>query len=201
MTIAWRSFAIVPAAGHSTRMGQPKLLLPWRGRTVIEHTLAAWRAGGVTRTIVVTRPGDADLAAISSSTGAEVLTPAVAPPEMKDSIRAALEHLARVDSPTDADVWLLAPADMPWLSPSVIRKLLESHTPMVPRILVPVQGTQRGHPVLFPWPWAKLLDTLASHEGINSLLTRHSWTPVQVADGIIHGDLDTPEDYEKMQAT
>ena len=197
MAMSWRSFAIVPAAGNSQRMGQAKLLLPWRGRTVIEHTLAAWSAGGVTQTIVVTRPDDVSLALLARQSGAEVVTPSVAPPEMKDSIRIALEEIARVHRPSDTDVWLLAPADIPWLSAAVIRDLLAAHRTSAPRILVPVQESQRGHPVLFPWPLASQVATLLPHEGVNALLDRHTWTPVSVTAGIIHGDLDTPEDYER----
>lgn len=197
MTMAWRSFAIVPAAGNSTRMGQAKLLLPWRGRTVIEHTLAAWSAGGVSRTVVVTRPDDVSLAQVARQSGAEVFSPTIAPPEMKDSIRIALEEIARVHRPTEFDAWLLAPADMPWLSAEVIRELLTAHQPSTPRILVPMQDSQRGHPVLFPWPLASQVAALAPHEGVNALLDRHSWTAIPVTTGLIHGDLDSPEDYER----
>ena len=34
-------FAVVPACGHSTRMGRPKLALPLGDRTVIERVVAA----------------------------------------------------------------------------------------------------------------------------------------------------------------
>ena len=199
VTRSWRSFAIVPAAGSSLRMGQPKLLMPWRGRTVVEHTLAAWSAGGVSRTIVVTRPDDMSLAQIARQSGADVVTPPNAPPEMKDSIRFALEEIARLHQPTDSDVWLLAPADIPWLSGEVIRDLLAAHQPSTPRILVPVQDSHRGHPVLFPWSLAAQVATLLPHEGVNALLDRHSWTPIPVTAGMIHGDLDTPEDYERLR--
>lgn len=195
---SWRSFAIVPAAGNSLRMGQAKLLLPWRGRLVIEQTLAAWSAGGVTRTIVVIRPDDMALAQISRQSGADVVTPPLPPPEMKDSIRIALEHVAENYRPAATDAWLLAPADMPWLSPEVIGQLLAAHQPSTPRILVPVQDSRRGHPVLFPWPLAAQVATLSPREGVNAILDRHTWTPIPVAAGIIHGDLDTPEDYQRL---
>jgi CTP:molybdopterin cytidylyltransferase MocA len=35
-----QTFAIIPAAGRSVRMGQPKLLLPWGQTTLLEHVLA-----------------------------------------------------------------------------------------------------------------------------------------------------------------
>ena len=175
-----RSFASVPAAGHSHRMGQPKLLLPWRGQTVIEHTLTAWRLGGVDVTVVVARPEDQLLAEAARSAGAEVVLPAVAPPEMKDSIRIALEHITRRYQPAEQDAWLLAPADMPWLSAAVIRHLLATHVPRMPRILVPVRNRQRGHPVLFPWPVACDVARLPAQAGVNALLKSHGWTAVPV---------------------
>jgi molybdenum cofactor cytidylyltransferase len=196
---AWRSFAVVPAAGRSERMGKPKLLLPWRGRTVIEHTLDAWLAGGVTHTLVVVRPDDEPLASVVRRSQATVVEPAAAPPEMKDSIRIALDDIAIHYQPTAADAWLLAPADMPWLSPNVIRQLLATHQPDAPAILIPVHGSTRGHPVLFPWPLASDVQNLSAHEGVNVLKQRHGWTPVPVADELILADLDTPEDYEKRR--
>lgn len=196
--IRWRSFAIVPAAGQSHRMGQPKLLLTWRGRTVIEHTLNAWREGGVDQTCVVVRPEDEALVQVARSAGAEVIVPTLTPPQMKDSIRIALDHIAQRFQPTEQDVWLLAPADMPWLSSATIRHLLASHLPTAPRILVPVKNQQRGHPVLFPWSLASDVAKLQEQEGVNQLLKSHGWTAVPVDDPAIHGDLDTPEDYARL---
>ncbi|HMP05911.1 MAG TPA: NTP transferase domain-containing protein, partial [Lacipirellulaceae bacterium] len=57
-----RSFAIVPAAGRSVRMGAPKLLLPVAGRPLIDHVLAAWSASRSTRIVVVVRGDDHALA-------------------------------------------------------------------------------------------------------------------------------------------
>ena len=37
---------VILAAGASSRMGRPKLLLPWSGTTVIGHLLNQWRALG-----------------------------------------------------------------------------------------------------------------------------------------------------------
>lgn len=194
-----RSFAIVPAAGHSRRMGTPKLLLPWGDSTVLAHTLAAWRAATVTRTIVVVRRNDEPTAEVVRQCGAVLVQPTADPPEMKDSIRAALEEVRVREQPTSSDVWLLAPADMPWLAPSVVATLLAAHDPETPRILVPEADGRRGHPVLFPWPLAAEVATLGADEGVNALLDRHGWTPLPVPSPGIHGDLDTPEDYTQRR--
>src|SRR3954467_13620149 len=124
-----RFFAIVPAAGHSARMGRPKLLLPVAGRTMVEETLSAWRASRVDKLVVVVRPDDEELAALCRSWGAEVVLPPFAPPEMKDSIRWGLKHVEAMFAPVPQDAWLLAPADMPNLSPRIINRLLDAHEP------------------------------------------------------------------------
>src|ERR1019366_10818668 len=50
-------------AGASSRMGRPKLLLPWRGTTIIGHLLSQWREVGAAQIAVVLRPDDAALMA------------------------------------------------------------------------------------------------------------------------------------------
>ena len=59
-----RFFGVIPAAGRSVRMGEPKLLLPWRDGTLIEHVLAQWLASRVACLTVVVHPEDVELAAI-----------------------------------------------------------------------------------------------------------------------------------------
>ena len=55
-------FAIVPAAGLSRRMGQPKLVMDLGGKTVIERLLTTLSHPAVDETIVVIRRGDDGLA-------------------------------------------------------------------------------------------------------------------------------------------
>ena len=124
-----RFFAIVPAAGRSARMGQPKLLLPWGERTLIEHVLATWRASGVTNTTIVVHPADTELADKCHRAGVEVVTPPHPPADMKASIGHALAHVAARFTPCDADAWLVAPADMPGVSAPLINQVIAAHNP------------------------------------------------------------------------
>jgi molybdenum cofactor cytidylyltransferase len=54
---------ILLGAGASSRMGRPKLLLPWRDTTIIGHLLSQWQALGAAQIAVVLRPGDLALTA------------------------------------------------------------------------------------------------------------------------------------------
>lgn len=195
-----RSFAIVPAAGRSERMGQAKLLLPWKNSRLIDHTLAAWLAGRVTRRIVVIHPEDHALLAHLRSAEVDIVLPPEPPLEMKDSVAIGLEHVAATYNPLATDVWLLAPADMPDLSADVIQQLLSLHDASRPRILVPTFQGRRGHPVLFPWSLAAEVRQLAHDEGINALPGRFPWAQVEAGKHAVPPDIDTIEDYRRLGA-
>lgn len=75
---AWLS-AVIVAAGNSTRMGQPKLLIPLGDRPVIAHTLAAFQACPIVSEIVLaTRTEDVSLMReIAARYGVDKLTAVV----------------------------------------------------------------------------------------------------------------------------
>ncbi len=47
------NIAIILAAGGSTRFGQPKQLIPWNGRTLLQHSIAQVTQSGAVRVIIV----------------------------------------------------------------------------------------------------------------------------------------------------
>jgi molybdenum cofactor cytidylyltransferase len=203
---SFRSFAIVPAAGYSTRMGRPKLLLPCRGQPLILHTLAAWQASRVEKVVVVVRPGDEALAEVVRLSGAVALIPAVPPPDMKASVQAGLQWVREACQPAPDDAFLVAPADMPRLSTAVIDHLLATYATLPrPQIVVPTLHGRQGHPVLLPWCLAAEVETLPAGEGLRTLVERHAPLHVACDDVVAPGDdpfldLDTPQDYARWAA-
>ena len=117
-------YAIIPAAGHSRRMGQPKLLLPWDQGTILDCVLQTWLESQVEKVIVVARREDAELLEQLERHPVEIVTPDIAPPDMKQSILHGLEHIEAKYAPDANDAWLFAPADMPTLQRLVIDGLI-----------------------------------------------------------------------------
>lgn len=196
----FRSFAIVPAAGRSERMGVPKLLLPWGDRTVIEAVLAAWTSSRVSRTVVVVRADDATLVERCRRFDVDLVIPPESPRDMKASVQLAVRHLAEHDAPDDADAWLIAPADLPRLSAEVIDQLVNAHRPEAPAAIVPTHRGDRGHPTLLPWGLAREVHRLGESEGLNALLERVGICELACDHGEILDDLNVPEDYERLAA-
>ena len=182
-------------------MGRPKLLLPWGQGTLVEQTLANWKQCNLAAIVVVVRPDDAELADICRRAGADVVAPPTPPPHMRDSVQFGLDHLDRTQHPARDDVWLLAPADMPRLSPAIVAELLAAHRPSEPAILTPTIGQRRGHPVLFPWPLAAQVASIALGRGIDALHWTNPGRTV-ACDHLAVGttaldDVDTLEEYER----
>jgi molybdenum cofactor cytidylyltransferase len=199
--------AIVPAAGHSRRMGQPKLLLPWRGTTVIAHLVQELRAAGVAHVFVVLRADDAALNDAVIQSGATPVMPPREPPDMRTSVEYGLQaasvrtssSISNSNGTTDRD-WLLIPADHPIVSRTTVATLLQAWTPKEGRILIPTYNGKRGHPTLFSAKYASEVSRIPPDCGLNWLVQAHSDSiqEVPVADPGVIIDLDTPEDYEVL---
>lgn len=194
------TFAIVPAAGHSTRMGRPKLSLPLADRTVIEHVVTALRAGGVDRVLVVVGPHVSELAALASTAGADVLQLAEPTPDMRSTVERGLDWIESHFRPRPDDPWLLVPADHPTMDARLIRDVLTAHVDG--SIVVPFHAGRRGHPTRFAWTHAAGIRALPPGQGINAFVREHAAEvfelPVSTAEVLI--DLDTPEDYARLAA-
>ena len=197
---ARQPYAIIPAAGSSRRMGADKLLLPWSdGETILQTVVQAWRQGGVDRVVVIVHPENEALIDHCRGLQAAMIVPDSPPEQMRDSVELGLSHVRDHFAPTNDDLWLMAPADLPTLSPDVIRKVLNEARDSPDAIIVPVHEGRRGHPAAFPWPLATELAALGQSEGVNALLERHAIKEIECGSAALPQDVDTPEDYRELR--
>lgn len=193
-----RIAAIVPAAGHSRRMGQPKLLMKLGEQTVISLVIDTLRAAGIERVLVVIRPDDTALADEVARTSAELIQPQIPPSDMRQSVEVALQVLLQEGSPCDG--WLLVPADHPALDAESVRQLVTGWEEHSTAITVPTWNGRRGHPTLFPMSLAQEVLQLPADTGLNQLLRRcpERVREVPAASSEVLRDLDTPADWEEL---
>lgn len=196
-----RLFAVIPAAGHSRRMHQPKLLLRLGTKTVIGRLLDALDRDEIADRLVVVRADDEALQSEAERNGARVVVPATDPPDMRASVEGALDVIRREYAPSPDEGWLLLPADHPVLNTKVLDALTARWHREQDRILVPTFGGRRGHPALFRWSIAQAVGTIPSDRGLNWLVGAHrdDVRELEVSDESILLDLDTPADFEKLQ--
>lgn len=192
---------LVPAAGHSRRMGRPKLALEVRGRSVLEHVVAALREGGASPVLVVLAPHVAFLADLAARGGAEVLLLPEATPDMRATVEHGLAWLEQRYHPGPDDAWLLVPADHPTLDAAVIRGLCDERR-RCPEgsIFVPTWQGRRGHPTLIGWGHVAGVRSWPADQGLNTYLRAQGGCVREVPAGgpEVVQDLDTPEDLARL---
>ena len=189
-------WAILLAAGESSRMGRLKALLPWRNTTLLEHQIHSLLDAGV-RQVVVVLGHDADRlkAIIEAIDGASW---ALNPDYLQGKTTSLKTGIAALAGQQVSDVLLLN-VDQP-RNPKMVRILLERHLGSSYRITIPTHGGKGGHPVLIS---AELLPELAEIEeesqGLKAVMRRHADTTerFELDDPTVLWDLNTPEDYQK----
>jgi molybdenum cofactor cytidylyltransferase len=187
-----RTAAIVLAAGGATRFGQPKLLLPWNGTTLLGQVVdRALAAGSIDVVIVVVGcEGERVAAAVSDRPVRVVVNEAWAEGQ-SSSVRVGLAAL-----PTGVSAALFLLGDQPEVTPEVIEALVQRHRQTLAPIVVPSYRGQRGNPVLFDRAAFAELGQLRGDVGGRVLIERFQQSVERVAfDAPPPFDIDTPEDY------
>ena len=189
-------WAILLAAGESSRMGRLKALLPWRNTTLLEHQLSSLLDAGVHR-IVVVLGHDADrLKPIVESVDGASWT--LNPDYLQGKTTSLKTGVAALSGQQVSDVLLLN-VDQP-RNPDTVRTLLERHLASSYRITIPTHGGKGGHPILIS---AELLPELAEIEeesqGLKAVVRRHAEATerFELDDPTVLWDLNTPEQYQK----
>ena len=195
-----RLFAIVPAAGLSRRMGQPKLVMDLLGKPVVRWLLETLDQPEIQATIIVMRSSDEPLQTCVAQTDALPVLPKVDPPDMRASVERALAEIRHNFDPQPEDAWLLIPADHPILDAAALRELLTHWQEVDADILVPTHQGRRGHPTFFRWPLADQVAAIPADRGINCLLKNEDVIVEEyesTSPGVVL-DLDTPADFESL---
>ena len=191
-----RIVGILLAAGRGARFGGDKLLAPLGNPGPNFPAGAAMGAvacrrlrAAVGEVVAVVRPGDATLAASLHEAGARVVVCDGADEGMGASLAWG------VAASSDADAWLVALADMPWIADATLHSLLSALRAGT-FIAAPFLGGRRGHPVGFGAECGPALLALSGDEGARSVIAAGSGRMVRVAvdDPGILRDVDTPAD-------
>jgi len=185
--------AIVLAAGKSERMGRPKALLQLQGKTFLEHILDAISTSSVAETVVVAGHHRDEIEKHVSIRVPVIFNPAYER-GMITSFQAGIRSLS--DGISGGLLFLV---DHPLVDSSTIQTLIANFAPN--RIVLPVFEGRRGHPVLFAVEVLQEVLALPASEGANIVVRRDPNRIVHVpvtSPGILV-DVDTPEDFQKLQ--
>ena len=188
--------AIVLAAGLSRRMGRPKLLLDLQGKPVIRHTVERVIAAGFAPVLVVVGPEHEALRRALDGLGARLVVNPAPEAGQASSVRVGIQAM-----PAEARAALIALGDQPGLSLEVISRLRQAMGVSGTSIAAPRYTDGLGNPVLFAAAVFPELLTLSGDRGARSVVEKDA-ARLAIVDVStpMPGDLDTPEDYARLNA-
>lgn len=187
---------IILAAGNSSRLGRPKQLLPFQGKTLIRHIAeAAWEVAG-NRVIVVTGSNAALIAQELEGLDCHLVHNDTWQEGMSSSVKtgiAALQERFR-----DVNGAVLAVSDQPFVTAATLQGLMDQFEQTNAGIVASEYEDTLGTPALFATSYFPALLQLTGAEGAKKLFRRYARevTPRPFPEGRI--DIDTQEDYDRL---
>jgi CTP:molybdopterin cytidylyltransferase MocA len=188
--------AVLLAAGSGSRFGGRKLLAPYRGRPLIESSLANLAQAPVDETVVVVGDDAKMLRAVCEPFGVRVVDNPDWEQGQSTSVRAGLLALG---PEVRAAVVLLA--DQPLVGAGAVERLVAAFEGGA-RVAAATYDAKRRNPVLFSRAvWPLLLEELSGDEGARAVLRRHPDLLTEVpCDGVGDpADVDTAEDLRGLE--
>lgn len=176
---------VLLAAGAGTRFGGAKLLARLADGTPVAVSAARALRACVDRCVAVVRPSDAALAALLAAEGLTVLPFERAADGMGASLAFGVASVA------EADGWVVALADMPFVRPETVEAVV-ARLRAGAWIAAPFHAGRRGHPVGFARGLLADLTALTGDVGAREILARDAARieAVETADVGIHMDVD-----------
>ena len=191
---------IVLCAGRSSRMGQPKALLPTstRNETFIGRIVSVLRQGGVDDVVVVVGPGipPLDAALAHENPPPRVVTN---PSPGRGQLSSLLVGLGAIDRPGVGGV-LVTLVDVPLIDVETVSRLRDAHQRTRAPVVRPVQNGRHGHPVIFDRAVFDELRCANPDGGAKTVVHAHLTDAVEVTvevDGPFL-DIDTPSEYKRI---
>jgi molybdenum cofactor cytidylyltransferase len=192
-TGVFRFGAVILAAGASTRMGQPKQLLPLAGKPLLVRAVEAALASPAWPVVVVVG-ANSDAIRATLARWPVLLTENPAWAEgMASSIRAGIATLGQFSRALDGA--LIALCDQPAFSADTIAQLVAAQRTTGRSIVAAHYAGRHGAPALFLREHFPTLAALTGEEGARTLLNGQPERIAAVDLPALALDLDTPADY------
>ena len=187
---------LILAAGLSSRMGEFKPLMPFKGKTMIESTVDSLLSAGVKQIVIVLGyRGDDIESVLRHHYGKEIIytrNPHYETTDMLASIKYGIKAMPCCKS------FFLLPGDMPVVKKGTFIKLMKACPAALPAVLFPTLEGHRKHPPLIDYSFREAILSFNGEGGLRQIWKQQedSIIHVPVDDEGVWMDLDTREDYE-----
>jgi molybdenum cofactor cytidylyltransferase len=190
---------VMLAAGGSARLGRPKQLLPYGGRSLLRHAAEVAVASLCRPITVVLGAHAAEITGELRGLPVRLVENPCWSEGMGSSLRTGLENLIAISPRMGAVV--IALCDQPLLSAGTIDVLVRVHREGLRHLVASEYGGVLGAPALFSRALFGELLSLKRGSGAREIIGRRRgevWG-VPFPGGLI--DIDTSDDYEQLRAS
>ncbi len=188
---------IILAAGASTRMGTPKQLLVYRGRSLLRH-ITEIAVDSICQPVVVVLGANAEkIRSQVSQLPIQVVENLQWTEGMSASIRVGIQLLNSL--PDNIEAVVLALCDQPFLSTQIINQLVEAYRSTRKPLIASEYAGTLGVPALFDRCLFPELIALKEAEGAKQIIKKYTDNIFRFPfpEGAI--DIDTPKEYEWLE--
>jgi molybdenum cofactor cytidylyltransferase len=191
--------AVILAAGGSSRLGRPKQLLQFRGKTLVRRIVDAALEGGCSPIVVVVGRDKVKIARELEQTNAVIVENVNWNNGMGTSIRSAVQHLIHTAPNVEAIALLVC--DQPFVGSHTIEQLIALREKTKKAIVASSYAGTLGVPALFHHSCADELVGLDEGSGARAVifLDHDRVAEFPFPEGQI--DIDTPADYERLEVS
>lgn len=189
-----RIAGVLLAAGESKRLGQPKQLLAWHGRPLIDHVCQVALDAGLDPVVAVIGYRAADVrAAIRAPV--TIVENVRWPEGMSTSLHAGLSAL-----PADVTAAIMLLVDQPRVGADHLRSMIAARDVSGKPIVVSACRGRRASPTLFDRTLFDRLMQVTGDAGGRSVIQANPdlVEVVEVDDELTLADVDTAEDWQRI---
>ena len=185
---------ILLAAGLSTRMGEPKQLLPFGESTIVETVVDSMLGAKFDEVIVVVGHCASE---IQEQLGTRPIR-TVFNADYREGMLTSAQTGVRALKASDAFALMLV--DQPFITSTLIDQVVDAYRQTESGIALPSYNYKRGHPVIFDRKYTSDILALTSESGgVRTLFKKYGndihYVPVDT-DRVLR-DIDYREDYER----
>ena len=184
--------AIVLASGYSKRMGTDKLLLEYKGKTIIRWTIDVIKEYPFSEIILITR--QREIVEIGEKLNVKIIINNGAFKGQSQSV-----SLGAQNALIGNDLMFFV-GDQPLMNIDIIRALVEEFNNNSEKIIIPTVKGERKNPVIFPKKFRQNLLQLERDEGGTSVIKNNINCVRLIEINNVNGlkDIDNMEDYREL---
>ena len=185
------------AAGSSSRIGKPKMLLSFNGKTLLQHTIDEVNKLKHCKLLVVTGCYHSLLKEILVQQQIDFIENQHWEEGMGSSIQKGITNI--MQQYLNANSVIILVCDQPHISSSLLEKLIQVKQQTNKGIIASAYNDTTGTPVLFDKKYFEQLALLNGQYGAKKLLQQFKDDVARVVFSLGEVDIDTKEDYENLK--